>query len=170
MFCFLLIFPAGIWFDLNRLCWGVASWAISSSPTRLEFVWIAADVNFDVAGATTVRQEVREDLRAARVPQVSTEAPAIWKTLKRTATISATPIRCEMKLCTIRFSTKVSHDKTFFLTRRSGVPPPPYSLCTGDVSYFQWRNSVSGTKKKKRKISESTGVPSRKKPKVHRIV
>lgn len=90
----------------------MASWAISSSPTRLESVWIAADVNFDVAGATTVRlEEVPEDLRAARVPEVSTEAPAIWKTLKRTATISATPIRCEMKLCTIRFSTKVSHDK-----------------------------------------------------------
>lgn len=52
-----------------------------------------------------------------------------------------------------------SRQITFFPhTRRSGVPssPPPYSLCsTGDVSCFQWRNSVGNQKK----ISESTGFP-----------
>jgi hypothetical protein len=90
--------------------------------------------------------------------------------LKRTATISATPIRCEMKLCTIRFSTKVSHDKTFLSSHTSFRGPffPPYSLCsTGDVSCFQWRNSVGNQKMKNIRIYR---VPSRKKPKVHRIV
>ena len=109
---------------------GVSSWETWSSPTRLESVWTAADVNFDAVGATTV-PEVRED-QAAQVPEVSTVAPAIWKTSKKTATISATPIRCEMKLRTIRFSTKVSHEKkkkNFQNARpRTSFRGPPQSI------------------------------------------
>lgn len=64
-------------------------------------------VNFDAVGATTSPEVAAVD------PEASTEAPVIWKTSRRTAMISATPIPCAEKLATDRIITKVSQTSAY---------------------------------------------------------
>lgn len=116
-----------------RPCWRVflhgcgrwCSWETSSSQICPACDWTAAEGNSDAGGATTAAAAVE----AAVVPEVSMEAPVTWKTSRRTATISATPIHCVKKIRTAPICKRVSHTK-----------PPLCFLC-----YYIYQIHRSGT-------------------------